>query len=199
MVGTEFNLNEKQWVAFRTIAHFLITKHVEKTLPPEDDQLRMLMTGPGGTGKTHIVKAVQCVMQHYGCGHLIRFLAPTGSAASLIDGMTVHKGLGIKIKSNTKRKGDRGAGDYSALISVQNREQLRDEWRNVEYLLVDEVLLVGLQLLAKINHALRFTKERPDKWFGGIVVIFSGDFYQFPPVGGESTIHTNFHVRRTNR
>jgi hypothetical protein len=98
--------------------------------------------------------------------------------------MTVHKGLGIKIKSNTKRKGDRGTGDYSALISVQNREQLRDEWRNVEYLLVDEVSLVGLQLLAKIDHALRFAKERPDKWFGGIVVIFSGDFYQFPPVGG---------------
>ncbi|KAG1887500.1 uncharacterized protein F5891DRAFT_901016, partial [Suillus fuscotomentosus] len=60
-----------------------------------EEQLRMLMTGPGGTGKTHIVKAVQRVMQHYGCAHLIRLLAPTGSAAALIDGMTVHKELGI--------------------------------------------------------------------------------------------------------
>ncbi|KIK25517.1 hypothetical protein PISMIDRAFT_48377, partial [Pisolithus microcarpus 441] len=52
-------------------------------------QLLMLMTGPGGTGKTHIVKAVHSVMNHYGCGHIIRYLAPTGSAAALIDGMTV--------------------------------------------------------------------------------------------------------------
>ncbi|KAG2135304.1 hypothetical protein DEU56DRAFT_721738, partial [Suillus clintonianus] len=121
-------------------------------------QLIMLMTGPGGTGKTHVVKAVQSVMQHYGCAHIIRFLAPTGSAAALIDGMTVHKGLGIKIKSNNKGKGNREPGnsleDYSVLISVQNRTRLRDEWKNVEFLLLDEVSLVSLQLLAEIDHAL---------------------------------------------
>ena len=62
----------------------------------------MLMTGPGGTGKTWVVKAVHSVMQHYNCGHKIRFLAPTGSAAVLINGMTVHKRLGIKVNSNAK-------------------------------------------------------------------------------------------------
>jgi predicted ATPase len=66
----------------------------------------MLMTGPGGTGKTHVVKAVQQVMSHYGAAHQIHFLAPTGSAASLINGMTIHKGLGIKIKSKEKGKGN---------------------------------------------------------------------------------------------
>jgi hypothetical protein len=45
------------------------------------------------------------------------------------------------------------------------------------------VSLVGLQLLAEIDHALRYAKEKPDVWFGGIVVIFAGDFYQFLPVG----------------
>ena len=64
------------------------------------------MTGPGGTGKTHVVKAVQKVMEHYNATHRIRFLAPTGLAASLIDGMTVHKGLGIKVKSKDKGKGN---------------------------------------------------------------------------------------------
>lgn len=66
----------------------------------------MLMTGPGGTGKTHVVKALKDVMAHYGAAHQIRFLAPTGSAAALIDGMTIHKGLGIKVKSNEKGKGN---------------------------------------------------------------------------------------------
>jgi hypothetical protein len=67
-------------------------------------------------------------MEHYSVAHSIRFLAPTGSAASLIDGMTIHKGLGIKVKSNEKGKGNRKLGehseDYSVIISVQNRTQL---------------------------------------------------------------------------
>ncbi|KAG2357574.1 hypothetical protein BDR07DRAFT_1185222, partial [Suillus spraguei] len=92
-----FNLNAKQWIAFRIIVDYFMTKYVNKTQGQcSDDKLIMLMTGPGGTGKTHVVKAVQSVMQHYGCAHIIRFLALTGSAAVLIDGMTVHKGLGIK-------------------------------------------------------------------------------------------------------
>ncbi|KAG1733182.1 uncharacterized protein EDB91DRAFT_1057610, partial [Suillus paluster] len=137
-VGSEFSLNAKQWVAFRIIAEFFVAKYVEKRLP-EEEQLRMLMTGPGGTGKTHVVKAVQCVMEHYGCAHLIRFLAPTGSAAALINGMTVHKGLGIKIKSKNRGKGNHDIGAT---------------WKYVEFILLDEVSLVGLQLLAEIDHAL---------------------------------------------
>jgi hypothetical protein len=52
------------------------------------------------------------------------FLAPTGSAASIIDGMTIHKGLGIKIKAKNKGKGNRDPGssteDYTVLISIKN-------------------------------------------------------------------------------
>ena len=98
----------------------------------DSDPLRMLMTRPGGTGKTHIVKAVQEVMRHYGAAHKIRYLAPTGSTAALIDGMTVHKGLGIKVKSKDKAKCNHKLGDhsedYSVVVTVRNRTQLQDEW-----------------------------------------------------------------------
>ncbi|KAG1724044.1 uncharacterized protein EDB91DRAFT_1063060 [Suillus paluster] len=188
-VGAEFNLNTKQWVVFRMIADFFVAKYVKKNLP-EDEQLRMLMTGPGGTGKTHIVKAVQCVLQHYGCAHLIRFLVPTGSAVALINGMTIHKWLGIKIKSKNKGKGNWDPGttaeDYAVLISVSNHAQLQDEWKNVESLLLNEVSLVGLQLIAEINHALQFAKEKPHLWFRGVSIIFSGNFFQFLPVWGSA-------------
>lgn len=36
----------------------------------------------------------------------------------------------------------------------------------------------------QIDHALQYAKEKPDVWFGGVTIIFAGDFYQFPPVGG---------------
>jgi PIF1-like helicase len=61
---------------------------------------------------------------------------------------------------------------------------LRNKWRNVWFLFIDEISLVSAQLLCEIDHALRFAKERPNEWFGDIHVIFAGDFFQFPPVGG---------------
>jgi hypothetical protein len=67
-------------------------------------------------------------MEYYSYGHIIQFLAPTGSAATLIDGMTIHKGLGIKIKATNKGKGNRAPGenkeDYSIIVSNQCKTQL---------------------------------------------------------------------------
>ena len=200
-IGSKYNLNEKQWMAYRIITTYFLQKFVVKKDTPEC--FCMFMTGPGRTGKTHVVRAVKTVMDHYNCAHLIRFLAPTGSAANLINGMTIHKGLGIKIQSHRKGKGNREPGenkeDLSVLISVKNRTQLRDEWKNVEFLLVDESSLLSLQLIAQIDHALRFAKERPDVWFGGVALIFAGDLYQYPPVGGSPLyMPISTYARQTN-
>lgn len=159
-----------------------------------ENPLRMLMTGHGGTDKTYVVKALQKVMMMYGCEHRIRFLAPTGSAASLVNGMTVHKGLGIKInKSDGRGKGNRPIGesseDYTVLVTVKNKTQLCDEWWNVDILLLDEISLLSTQLLCEIDHALHYAKECPDAWFGNVTVIFAGDFYQYLPVSG-TTLYT---------
>jgi hypothetical protein len=70
------------------------------------------------------------------------------------------------------------------LISVRNRTLLCDEWRLVKVLFIDEVSLLSEQLICKIDHALRYATERPDEWFGGITIIFAGDFFQYPPIGG---------------
>ena len=185
-IGKEYNLQSQQWIAFRIITQSFFQKYVLKQQPSDHKVLRMFLTGPGGTGKTHVVKAVQKVMEYYGAGHTIRFLAPTGSAASLIDGMTIHKGLGIKIQSHNKGKSNRNLGenreDYNVIITVQNKTKLRNEWRLVEIVMIDECSLLSAELLSQIDAALRFAKEKPDEWFGGIIVIFAGDFYQYPPV-----------------
>ena len=48
--------------------------------------------------------------------------------------------------------------------------------------MIDEFSLLSAELLSEIDAALRFAKETPNEWFGGIMVIFAGDFYQYPPV-----------------
>lgn len=185
-IGEDHHLQPEQWIAFCIISRHFLENHITRLASTKKNPLRMLLTGPGGTGKSHVVKAVQKLMEHYRAGHTIRFLAPTGTAASLIDGMTIHKGLGIKVKSAEKGKGNRKLGDnhedYSVIITARNKTKLRDEWRLVETVMIDECSLLSAELLSEIDAALRFAKEVPDEWFGGITVIFAGDFFQYPPV-----------------
>ncbi|KAK0470896.1 hypothetical protein IW261DRAFT_1311769, partial [Armillaria novae-zelandiae] len=96
-----FKLNFHQSVAFKIMAHtYLKRKGLSEFMTcnePEPYPMRMFLTGPGGTGKTHIIKALISVMERCRDGHAVRFLAPTGSAAALNNGMTVHKAFGLNI------------------------------------------------------------------------------------------------------
>ena len=140
-IDNDYQLNKKQWVTFHIIAHKFIREYIFK-VDTKSKSLHMFMTGPGGTGKMYVLKAVQKVMEHYGGAHRIRFLAPTGLVASLIGRMTINKGLGIKIKSTDKGKWNRKLGDqhedYSIIISVQNRTHLWIEWQFVDIVMIDE-------------------------------------------------------------
>ena len=185
-VAKKFSLNEKQTMVYNIIARRFVDQHVFK-VENKGEPLRMLMTGPGGTGKTHAVRALQELMKLYKLQHLIRFLGPTGTSAKQIGGTTIHKGLGLSVALKSNGRGNRKVGesneDFTVSMSVKNRSLVRDEWWHVSFVFVDEVSLVGAQLLFQIDHALRFAKEKREEWFGGINVIFAGDFYQYPPVG----------------
>jgi len=149
-VAEEFGLNEKQRMVYNIVARKFVDQHVLK-IANEGKPLRMLMTGPGGTGKTHAVKALQKLMTLHNSQHLIRFLGPTGSSAKQIGGTTIHKGLGLSIALKSKGHRNRKAGesneDYSATLSVRNRTLIWEEWQDVWVLFTDEVLLIGAQLL----------------------------------------------------
>ncbi|TFK18733.1 hypothetical protein FA15DRAFT_561661, partial [Coprinopsis marcescibilis] len=131
-----FNFNPQQQIAYDIIVNHFTRRHLNAD--PDEPPLRMLMTGPGGTGKTYVVRAVKQMMMSHNAAHRIRFLAPTGSAAALIDGMTIHKGLGIKIERARKSNKE------------NHTTKLREEWKNVDILFLDEASLLSAQLLCKI-------------------------------------------------
>ena len=191
-VISEYRLNERQrWCLGICAARFsrvledrglashlvCVTKAESQALSLPDKALRMLMTGPGGTGKTYVINALQSLMARFKCAHWLRYLAPTGNTAvNLPGGQTIHKGMGLSIRvDNSKRH------SLNLTISLDKLMELRSEWKDIMFLLVDEISLVGADLLCELDVALRTIREVHD-WFGGINIIFAGDLYQLPPV-----------------
>ena len=85
-IKTEFSLNEAQAAAFQ-----LLTRQFLKRLHKQSvDQLLLIVDGPAGGGKTHIVKAYRAFLTELRQLHTLRCGAYTGSAANNIDGQTLH-------------------------------------------------------------------------------------------------------------
>lgn len=155
-VASEFRLNAEQLQAFKITCSVVFDHHVlhKSNIEP----LCMFLTGPGGTGKTYVVNAVKHVMEYYQLDHCVQSIAPTGTTASLIDGSTIHNGLGIRVCSLDKGRGNRKPGedseDLSVLVSVKSKLKLHKEWKDVVLLLIDEVSLLDVALLGKVDAAL---------------------------------------------
>ncbi|KAK0448216.1 hypothetical protein EV421DRAFT_1662700, partial [Armillaria borealis] len=98
-VSRKFKLNAEQEIAFMIMSKtFALRKtfvNVDMNTLEEPFPLHMFLTGPGRTGKTHVIKALMAVMRGFDSTHSLWFLAPTGLAAALNDGMTIHKAFGI--------------------------------------------------------------------------------------------------------
>ena len=57
-------------------------------------------------------------------------------------------------------------------------------WKDTDVLIVDEVSMLSLKLFNMLNEIGKAIRKNP-RPFGGIQLIFSGDFYQLPPVGNK--------------
>jgi ATP-dependent DNA helicase PIF1 len=147
----------------------------------------MCIPGCGGTGKSQLIRAITKYFFVTTRLQMMRKLAPTGIAAAEIDGMTIHSFLGEQRnsgKARTIKPGD---------------SKLEKEWRLVEYLLIDEMSMVGLTLLAKLNRIISAAKHvDPQIPFGGVNVIFFGDYLQYRPVY-DAPLYTDFSLFSTKK
>ena len=103
--------------------------------------------------------------------------ALTGTAAVLLEcnAKTVHSWGGIGLAN----------GERMAVANRVNKSRFKKRnWKTVDLLIVDEVSMMSCKLFEILEITARLCRKNP-KPFGGIQVIFTGDFYQLPPVGNE--------------
>jgi ATP-dependent DNA helicase PIF1 len=136
----------------------------------------LFVTGPGGSGKTQLIHTL--VQYCKNTGKEVAVCALTGCAAVLlqstsIKAKTIHSWSGIKLAKGSVDK---------IIQSVLTSSSAMKNWKKVNVLIVDEVSMMSLKILELLEHLARRVR-RNSLVFGGIQIVFTGDFYQLPPVG----------------
>ena len=150
-----------------------VSHELDKLNIESDDPLRLFVSGVGGTGKSYVIHAIKSyVVQTF--AKKVAVAAPTGIAASNIDGLTLHRLLQLPVQHNC-------TPPYAALADVPLRVA-KNIFSDVNLLIIDEISMVSNLLLAYIHLRLDQISGNRNLPFGGKNVVFFGDLLQLPPI-----------------
>ena len=133
----------------------------------------LFITGPGGTGKTFLIRHL--INSAKESKKSVQVCALTGCASVLLNcsARTIHSWSGIKL----------ARGDANIIIeSVLRSNRTIKNWQSVKILIVDEVSMMSKKIFNILNEIGKRVRHSPLP-FGGIQLVFTGDFFQLPPVG----------------
>lgn len=133
----------------------------ERAVSLSKEGKNIFLTGPPGSGKSHTLKnIISCLESKYGEKGVLR-VAPTGAAAMLIQGQTIHSSPGPGVPT----------GNISNFKAVGSGKL----WSCVKAIVIDEVSMLDAEFFEWYVESLRSRK---------IQYVLCGDFFQLPPVGG---------------
>lgn len=128
------------------------------------------ITGAAGSGKTHLLNEYIHYLRTHGVG--VGITASTGIAATHMGGVTIHAWSGLGVR-DTLSVYDLGA--------LEEKPYLWKRFEQARVLIVDEVSMLHHFRLDLVDRIARSFK-RTEVPFGGMQVIFCGDFFQLPPI-----------------
>jgi ATP-dependent DNA helicase PIF1 len=147
----------------------MLSPDQEKAVEAFESGKNIFLTGPGGTGKSFLIRRFSVLKPK------VQVCAMTGTAAMLLEcnASTLHSWAGIGT----------GAGDLVAKVSGSFTSSKK--WRRTNVLILDEVSMLNQELFEKLD-AVAKSVRRSSRPFGGLQVVFCGDFCQLPPVSTDN-------------
>lgn len=135
----------------------------------------LFITGPGGCGKSFLIKHIVDDAKERNIK--VDVCAMTGCAAYLLQcgATTLHRWSQLGLAKGTRE-------DLIKYIYFNRRRKTK--WKQTQLLIVDEVSMMSKYMFELIDKIGK-TVHQNNKPFGGIQLIFCGDFYQLPPVGDD--------------
>jgi ATP-dependent DNA helicase PIF1 len=135
----------------------------------------IFITGPGGTGKTFLINEI---VRSMSVRHkTYQVCATTGCAAVLLGSgaKTIHSWCGMGIAKGSTNE---------IIQKIVHNKKTVGSLKKVDVLILDEVSMLSKKIFEAINAAFKLIKKSTAP-FGGIQVIFTGDFFQLPPIGND--------------
>ena len=175
-------LSDEQFVAFALCVKSILCK-----LQNVSWCCKLHILGSAGSGKTTTINAVLSFAaklikmgnRNVSPYDLVKLAAPTGTAAFLINGSTLHSLLRIPPKY------------FKELSDGQTLHSLQRLFQNTGLLFIDEKSMIGKASLFRIDSRLRqIHSMKQDCSLGNLSTALVGDFAQLPPMG-DTPLYTN--------
>lgn len=150
---------------------------------PQELNNHILITGGAGVGKTTKIKALQKSLTLQGTKWVA--CAPTGVAALLSEGMTIHSLFGMYENEDKKL----------VVKLTANRMALLKE---SEVIFIDEISMIHCEMFGLMSHTLMKLMNSTQN-FGGKKIVLSGDILQLPPIAPGYFFHSeHFNLNEFN-
>ena len=146
--------------------------------------VNVFLTGVPGAGKTHTINRYIEWLRERGVEPAVT--ASTGIAATHVGGMTIHSWSGIGIKKRLN--------DWD-VENIASKEKTARRIIDAKVLIIDEISMLDADTLESVDKVLRTLRHQvlqEEQPFGGLQVIFVGDFFQLPPVSRGEAAHFSF-------
>lgn len=161
----------------------------------DQEPLRMMVFGEGGTGKSEIIKAVTELFSKRGRSEALIKTAYTGIACSQIAGSTTHRVFEFGIRNAESRTGELDKYDG---LGMTRHNRLVTRFKHVTWVIIDEISMISLATFATIARRLDIAKSgtyhsREGTSFGNINLILFGDFAQFPPINKTASLYASMY------
>ena len=130
----------------------------------------IFLTGEPGAGKTHTINTYVNYLRDSEVE--VAITASTGIAATHIGGMTIHSWSGIGIRKKL---------DKYDLDKIATSEYVAKRVSRAKVLVIDEVSMLSPSTIDMVDAVCREVRNDSSA-FGGLQVVFVGDFFQLPPI-----------------
>ena len=133
----------------------------------------VFLSGSAGTGKSFLLRSIIKALRRAHGEDSVAVTAPTGIAATNLDGQTIHSFSGCGL----------GTGPVGKLAGqVKKNKKASARWNSCRTLVIDEVSMLDPEFFGKLDHVAKEVRRNRRKAFGGVQLILCGDFFQLPPV-----------------
>ena len=152
-----------------------------------DSKMNFFLTGVAGSGKSHTLNCVYPRLVFYYGYQCVQLSATTNRAAANINGITIHRLLGLMVSDeatkmiNKREKESSDAVDEHVIYLNENHEGVIEKLTLLKCLIIDEAGMLSEDLHYFLSALLKKIKNNPNP-FGGVRIILVGDVLQLPPV-----------------